>query len=150
MRATVPSITAPTSISAMRAIPSSMRAVRRDRSRRGRPARLGASVREAVRAVNGAVPSNPQVTRANPLLAGSPLRYRRAMLVRRFDDPVAFRDAATPYLVRDEARHNLMLGISSTLVQKPELYELFDLWLVSDEGDVVGAALRTPPYPLVL
>ena len=72
------------------------------------------------------------------------------MLVRRFDDPQAFREAASPYLVRDEARHNLMLGISSTLVQKPELYELFDLWLVSDEGDVVGAALRTPPYPLVL
>jgi uncharacterized protein len=72
------------------------------------------------------------------------------MLVRRFDDPQAFREAASPYLIKDEARHNLMLGISSTLVQKPELYELFDLWLVSDEDDVVGAALRTPPYPLVL
>ena len=72
------------------------------------------------------------------------------MLVRRFDDPRGFRDAATPYLVKDEARHNLMLGISSTLVQKPVLYELFDLWLVSDGDDAVGAALRTPPYPLVL
>jgi predicted GNAT family acetyltransferase len=72
------------------------------------------------------------------------------MLVRRFDDPVAFREAAIPYLVRDEARHNLLLGITSTLVQKPDLYELFDLWLVSDGHEVAGAALRTPPYNLVL
>jgi hypothetical protein len=72
------------------------------------------------------------------------------MFVRRFDDPVAFRDAATPYLLRDEARHNLPLGINSTLIQKPHLYELFDLWLVSDQDVVVGAAIRTPPHNLVL
>jgi predicted GNAT family acetyltransferase len=78
------------------------------------------------------------------------LRYRRAMLVRRFDDPNAFRGVVTPYLVRDEARHNLLLGISTTLIQRPDTYELFDLWCVSDGGDVVGAALRTPPYNLVL
>jgi len=78
------------------------------------------------------------------------LRYRRPMFVRRFDDPGAFRDAATPYLVRDEARHNLTLGICSTLIQKPHLYELFDLWLVSAGDVVVGAAMRTPPHNLVL
>lgn len=78
------------------------------------------------------------------------LRYRRPVLVRRFDDPVAFRDTVASFLVRDEARHNLMLGICATLIEKPHLYELFDLWLVSDGDDVVGAALRTPPYPLVL
>ncbi|MGH2671872.1 MAG: GNAT family N-acetyltransferase [Actinomycetota bacterium] len=72
------------------------------------------------------------------------------MFVRRFDDPVAFRDAAAPYLVRDEARHNLPLGICSTLIQKPDLYELFDLWLVSAGDAVVGAAIRTPPHNLVL
>jgi hypothetical protein len=88
--------------------------------------------------------------RRSPVVSTCGLRYRRPMFVRRFDDPVAFRDAATPYLVRDEARHNLPLGICSTLIQKPNLYELFDLWLVSDEGGAVGAALRTPPYNLVL
>lgn len=72
------------------------------------------------------------------------------MQVRRFDDAQAFRETATPYLVRDEARHNLLLGISSTLVQKPGLHELFDLWVVSDGGEVSGAAVRTPPLNLVL
>jgi predicted GNAT family acetyltransferase len=72
------------------------------------------------------------------------------MQVRRFDDAEAFREAATPYLIRDEARHNLLLGISSTLVQKPGLHELFDLWVVSEGDDVTGAALRTPPFNLVL
>lgn len=86
----------------------------------------------------------------NPLLAARLLRYRRRMLVRRFDDPVAFRDAATPYLLRDEARHNLLLGISTTLIQRPDLYEAFDLWVVSEGDEVTGAALRTHPLNLVL
>lgn len=85
-----------------------------------------------------------------PLLAARLLRYRRRMLVRRFDDPVAFRDAATPYLLRDEARHNLLLGISTTLIQRPDLYEAFDLWVVSEGDKVTGAALRTHPLNLVL
>jgi len=116
---------------------------------RGQPARLEASVREAVRAVNGRC-REAAGHHGQPLLAGHFLRYRRPMLVRRFDDPVAFRDAATPYLVRDEARHNLLLGISTTLIQRPDLYEAFDLWVVSEEDDVIGAALRTHPLNLVL
>jgi len=70
--------------------------------------------------------------------------------VRRFDDAEAFREAATPYLVRDEARHNLLLGISSTLLQKPGLYPLFDLWVASDGAEVTAVAARTPPLNLVL
>jgi RimJ/RimL family protein N-acetyltransferase len=72
------------------------------------------------------------------------------MLARRFDDPLAFREAATPYLLRDEARHNLLLGVSTTLIQRPDLYEAFDLWVVSDGDEVTGAALRTHPLNLVL
>jgi predicted GNAT family acetyltransferase len=72
------------------------------------------------------------------------------MFVRRFDDPIAFREVATPYLVRDEARHNLLLGISTTLIQRPELYDAYDLWVVSEGDDVIGAALRTHPLNLVL
>lgn len=104
---------------------------------------------EAVRTVNAALatPRSPRCV----AFRGTPfLRYRLAVQVRRFDEAEAFRDVATPYLVRDEARHNLVLGISSTLVQKPDLYPVFDLWVVA-KGDQVGAvALRTPPLNLVL
>jgi predicted GNAT family acetyltransferase len=72
------------------------------------------------------------------------------MLVRRFDDPIAFRGEVTPFLVREEARHNLLLGISTTLIQRPDVYELFDLWGITGGDEVVGAALRTPPFNLVL
>ena len=84
--------------------------------------------------------------------AGKPgrLRYRFAVQVRRFDDAEAFREAAMPYLVRDEARHNLLLGISSTLLQKPGLYPLFDLWVASEGAEVTAVAARTPPLNLVL
>jgi predicted GNAT family acetyltransferase len=72
------------------------------------------------------------------------------MRVRRFDDAETFRQVAIPYLVQDEARHNLPLGISSTLVQKPDLYPVFDLWVVSDGDDVAAVAVRTPPLNIVL
>lgn len=100
--------------------------------------------------------TDPQVTPGQPasrlpiLPTDRSLRYRRPMFVRRFDDPVAFRDTATGYLVRDEARHNLILGIATTLIQRPELYDAFDLWVVSEGDDVAGAALRTHPLNLVL
>ena len=72
------------------------------------------------------------------------------MLVRRVDDPVAFRDAALPHLLKDEARHNLILGITSTLIDRPHLYDVFDLWIASEDDEVAVAALRTPPLNLVL
>jgi uncharacterized protein len=91
-------------------------------------------------------------TRRSPPVTLDPgsLRYRRHMLVRRFDHPVAFQEATTPYLVRDEARHSLLLGISATLVLRPDLYEAFDLWVVSEGDNVTGVALRTHPFNLVL
>jgi uncharacterized protein len=102
-------------------------------------------VSEGVLAVNGTEPPG-----WCGLLIHHALRYRRPMLVRRFDDPAAFREAALPYLTQDEARHNLLLGISSNLVARPGLHELFDLWVASDGDTVAGVALRTPPYNLVL
>ena len=95
----------------------------------------------------------PARTRRSPLetlLTTGRSRYGRPMLVRRFDDPTAFQEAATPYLLRDEARHNLLFGISTTLIQRPDLYEAFDLWVVSEEDDVTAVALRTHPFNLVL
>lgn len=56
-----------------------------------------------------------------------------------------------PLLLADEARHNLILGIAGTLRDQPELYPERGLWVVEDdEGAVAAAALRTPPYRLVL
>ena len=70
--------------------------------------------------------------------------------VKRFDDPAAYLGAAEPLLLADEARHNLMLGIAGNLRDHPGLYLEFRGWVAEDDGDVVGAALQTPPYNLVL
>ncbi len=70
--------------------------------------------------------------------------------VKRCDDPAAFLGAAGPLLLADEARHNLMLGIAGSLRDHPGLYLEFRGWLVQDDGQVVAAALQTPPYNLAL
>ena len=57
---------------------------------------------------------------------------------------------AGPLLLADEARHNLILGLAGTLRDQPQRYPEHELWLVEDGDAVVGAALRTPPYRLVL
>jgi uncharacterized protein len=72
------------------------------------------------------------------------------MQVRAIDDPAAFLEAAEALLLEDEARHNLMLGLASTLRDHPERYPDFGLWLVEHDGEPVGAALRTSPHNLVL
>jgi uncharacterized protein len=72
------------------------------------------------------------------------------MNVRTLDDPTEFLEAASPLLLADEARHNLILGLAGTIRDTPGLYRERRLWLVEDGGDVLGAALRTPPFNLVL
>jgi predicted GNAT family acetyltransferase len=58
---------------------------------------------------------------------------------------------AMPLLMRDEPRHNLMLGIVGRLVSEPSSYPVYRLWLAEDpSGEVVGAASMTAPWPLVL
>ena len=68
----------------------------------------------------------------------------------RLDDATAFLAEAEPLLLADEARHNLILGIAGTIRDAPDLYPLRSLWLVRDADEVVAAALRTPPYNLIL
>ena len=70
--------------------------------------------------------------------------------VARIDDAGAFLAEAEPLLLADEARHNLILGIAGTIRDAPELYPLRSLWLVRSNDVVVAAALRTPPYNLIL
>ena len=65
-------------------------------------------------------------------------------------DPTLFLAAAEPLLLADEARHNLAFGILATLIFQPGVYDEFRLWRVDDEGRTVGAALQTPPFPIVL
>jgi uncharacterized protein len=72
------------------------------------------------------------------------------MRLRSVEDPAAFLAAAAPLLLADEPRHNLILGIAGTLRDSPELYPERRLWLVEDGAEIVGAALRTPPFNLVL
>ena len=72
------------------------------------------------------------------------------MLVKDVDDPGAFLDAAGPFLLEDEARNNLILGIAGTLRDQPSVHPEYRLWIVEDGDRVVGAALRTPPYNVVV
>ena len=68
----------------------------------------------------------------------------------RLSDAAAFFVEAEPLLLADEARHNLILGIAGVIRDSPELYRARDFWLVKDGSEVVAAALRTPPYNLIL
>jgi GNAT superfamily N-acetyltransferase len=72
------------------------------------------------------------------------------MNVSRVESAADFLQRAAPLLLEDEARHNLILGVAGTLRDDPSVFTEYGLWVVEDGGDAVGAALRTPPYNLVL
>jgi predicted GNAT family acetyltransferase len=66
-------------------------------------------------------------------------------------DPAVFEERAAPLVLADEARHNLFLGLLGTIRRHPSVYPDHGLWLVEDDGGaVIGAALRTRPFRLVL
>jgi predicted GNAT family acetyltransferase len=68
----------------------------------------------------------------------------------KLDDAATFLAEADALLLADEARHNLILGIAGTIRDSPDHYPARSLWLVREDGEVVAAALRTPPYNLIL
>lgn len=73
------------------------------------------------------------------------------MTLRVLDDAQDFLDLAGPLLLEDEARNNLILGITGSLVESPDRYAEKRFWVVLDEdGEPAAAALRTPPWNLVL
>jgi uncharacterized protein len=72
------------------------------------------------------------------------------MEVRVADDARAFLDLAEPLLLADEARNNLLFGIASTVIENPNRYAEKRFWVVRDGDEPVAAALRTPPFNLVL
>ncbi|HEX2907229.1 MAG TPA: GNAT family N-acetyltransferase [Phototrophicaceae bacterium] len=72
------------------------------------------------------------------------------MQLKQFDDPAKFYQQAETFLLAREAEHNLIIGLCGTLVQGG-VYELPPyLALVEDAGTVIAAALRTPPFNLIL
>ncbi len=72
------------------------------------------------------------------------------MKFRFLSDPADFRKQ-TGRLLADEARNNLMLGILSTIVERPEAFEAWRAMVVSDGEDVVaGALITTPPDNLIV
>jgi uncharacterized protein len=75
----------------------------------------------------------------------------KAFLVKRFETAPAFIAEAGGFLGQREAEHNLMFGISANLTVDPGLSASPPLLAtVSARGNVVAAALMTPPWNLVL
>jgi predicted GNAT family acetyltransferase len=73
------------------------------------------------------------------------------MDVLRYDKADEFLECAGEFLAAREAEHNLILGLSARLRRDPLVYgESPYLAAVEDGGEVVAAALRTPPHNLVL
>ena len=72
------------------------------------------------------------------------------MQVRGHDDIARFRTLAEPFLMREPARNQLPIAIAFTAATQPEIYPEIRLWTAHERNDVVGVALRTPPYPVAL
>jgi predicted GNAT family acetyltransferase len=63
----------------------------------------------------------------------------------------SFYHRAKDYLFTDAAQHHLLLRISHTLIEHPERYALPPyLSIVESQNFIVGVAIQTPPYGLVL
>ena len=63
-----------------------------------------------------------------------------------------FLQRAGPFLLRREVEHNLMLGLCAQLIDGNTVYEEppFHCVIEAAAGEVIAAALRTPPYHLIL
>lgn len=73
------------------------------------------------------------------------------MRLDRYGGVAEFLAAAGGWLEKHEAEHNLILGIASTVIDHPDLYGGPPYLATVSAGDtLVAAALRTPPYNVVL
>jgi predicted GNAT family acetyltransferase len=74
------------------------------------------------------------------------------MHVRRHPDVDGFLDAAGDFLAAREAEHNLIFGIAASLRDESERYDgpPYLASVLDDDGQVVAAALQTPPFRLIL
>lgn len=72
------------------------------------------------------------------------------MYVEGYDLPHAWYQRTAAYLTRYEAENNLLLGLASTLIDDPAAYPHYYMAAVINGEQVVGAALMTLPYNLIL
>jgi predicted GNAT family acetyltransferase len=73
------------------------------------------------------------------------------MELQRFAEVGDFLDVAGEFLVAREAEHNLIFGVCSNLRDTPEAFSGPQYLAIVTDGDrVVAAALRTPPFRLIL
>ena len=64
-----------------------------------------------------------------------------------YSNPIEFANAVVPFLKRDEARHNVLLGVIDTLTQRPDVFKEYYLAAFKDaSGRVTGVVWMTPPY----
>jgi hypothetical protein len=71
--------------------------------------------------------------------------------VQRLETATELRDAAETFLMRNEAHHNLILGLIERLAGNPRFYDSQPYFAVARAaGETVAAAVMTPPHPLVL
>jgi uncharacterized protein len=61
-----------------------------------------------------------------------------------------FLEQAGPLLLDDEARNNLVFGVAGLLRDNPGRYPGARFWVVFADGEPVAAAMRTPPFNLIL
>jgi uncharacterized protein len=69
-----------------------------------------------------------------------------------FSQAAVFLSYAENDLARDEVKYGLMLGIAQKLVQSLHAYGEADPWfcVLRDETKLLAAAIRTPPYKILL
>ena len=78
-------------------------------------------------------------------------RGRSRLEVQRFADAQLFLDETGPFLAEREAEHNLMFGIAATLIIDPSRWhDRPYLGAIKRDGEVVAAALMTPPWNVVM
>lgn len=68
----------------------------------------------------------------------------------RYLTPRAFLDAVEPFLLCDEAVHNLLLGVPARLIAQGGSTENVYFAAAIERGPIAGAAMMTPPWNLVL
>lgn len=69
--------------------------------------------------------------------------------VERFKDVERFIETAGSYLIRQEAAHNLIFGVCTTLMTNPDYYGEVYLAVAHGRRGVVGVAMRTGTHNLV-
>ncbi|MGD2060743.1 MAG: GNAT family N-acetyltransferase [Acidimicrobiia bacterium] len=66
------------------------------------------------------------------------------------DNARRFRTLADPLLLENEAKNNLILGVTGILVEDPMAFDRFHSWVVMSDGEPVAAGAVAGPNNLIL